>query len=107
MSMPALVSGTELNTGTMYALTPGTITAEMSLDGTSWTSATTTNNGYWSANLTGITGMSSLPIYVRLTIDTEQKTTNGMAPDGMSTDPVNTNEFATFTVTPGGSSMGN
>ena len=107
MSMPALVSGTELNTGTMYALTPGTITAEMSLDGTSWTSATTTNDGFWSADLTGISGMSSLPIYVRLTIDTEQKTTNGMAPDGMSTDPVNTNEFATFTVTPGGSSMGN
>ncbi len=105
MSMPALISGIELSSGTMYAFTPAAISVEMSLDGANWATATTDNFGYWKASLVGLTATTTIPVYVKLMVSGEQKTTNGNAADNI-TDPALTNEYATFNVTPGGSNTG-
>jgi len=95
MSFPALVDTLVLNTGTMYELTATTILVEMSTDLSSWCTATDVGNGYWSCSgLSGLMNDIEGAVFVRLSISGEQKTTNGMAAD-------NSNEYATFTVTPG------
>jgi len=105
MSFPAVDEGTILNTNSIDELTlaltftaaPMTIEASTDpdfLDGTE-VSATNTGNGYWTA--TGITGLTNDiegDIYIRMTINGTQYTTDGIA---LTTGPTS---VAKFTVTP-------
>lgn len=98
MSHVAVYENVTLNQGDMtyeYQVSP--ITVEVSTDGSSWTSATSSGDGnYMVSGLTGLTDNVQGEIYVRLTIQGEQKTTNGSAPAGDGS-----NDYAVFTVTPG------
>ena len=98
MSFPAVSLDTVLSTGTAYELTANPMTVEVSSDASTWIVATDNGSGHWST--TGIAGLvDDVPgtIYVRLTINSEQKTTDGTTPAGDGT-----NDYAQFTVTPGG-----
>jgi hypothetical protein len=98
MSFPAVDGATVLNAGGGdYELNITTMLVEVSTDGSTWISAGDDGNGYWSATgLTGLTNGATGSIYVRLSINGEQKTTDGNAASGA-------NGYATFAVTPGGS----
>jgi hypothetical protein len=95
MSHPAVSVGTVLNSGNMlYELTVSTMTVEVSTDGNNWIAATDNGNGHWSASgISGLTDDQQGTLYVRLTVNGEQKTTNGSAPAGE-------NAYATFLITP-------
>ncbi len=91
MSLPALVDGMMLND----SLSVDTIVVEVSTDAATWVTASADGNGYWTASgLDGLTAGSEGTVYVKLSVSGEQKTTNGREADG-------SNDYATFTVTPG------
>jgi len=96
MMFPKLFLNKVFNTGTAYELTANPIVVELSTDaGLSWSAMTDEDNGYW--NVTGVTGLTDgveNTFQVRVTVNSEQKTTDGLAPalDG-------TNDYATFTTT--------
>ena len=98
MSHVAVYENVTLNQGDAnyeYLVSP--IAVEVSTDGTSWTAAISAGDGNYSVSgLTGLTDNVQGEIYVRLTIQGEQKTTNGLAPAGDGT-----NDYAVFAVTPG------
>lgn len=102
MSYPAVYDGQVLNAGDAnYELTISSIEVDVSTDASTWVSANANandgGNGLWTASgLTGLTDGTEGNIYVRLTVNGEQKTTDGTTPNGDST-----NDYATFTVTPG------
>lgn len=97
MSHVAVYENVTLNPGETYELLVSPITVEVSTDGTSWVAATSSDDGnYMISGLTGLTDNQEGEIYVRLSIQGEQKTTNGLAEAGDGT-----NDYATFTVTPG------
>lgn len=74
--------------------TVDTILVEVSTDKTTWVAATDSGNGHWSAaGLTGLASGVSGSIHVRLTVNGEQKTTDGSAVGSA-------NGYQTFTVTP-------
>lgn len=96
LTFPAVrISDTLLDqNGTPWTVT--SIVVEASTDKTTWTPATDAGNGHWStAGLTGLTVGTAGKIYVRLTVNSELKTTDGLAlaADG-------SNGYQTFTVTP-------
>jgi hypothetical protein len=97
MSHPAVSVGTVLNDGDMtYELTVGSMTVEVSADGSTWFAATDNGNGHWSASgISGLTDDVQGTLYVKLTVNGEQKTTNGGAPAGNGT-----NDYGIFLVTP-------
>ncbi len=109
MSYPAVSGGTVLNDSTVpnppynpaYELPVTTMTVEVSTtptDAASWVPATDNGNGKWVAiSVAGLVGGTTGTIYVRLTIDGQQKTTDGMTPAGDGT-----NDYGMFTVTPPG-----
>lgn len=99
MSFPAVSVGTVLNSGdAMYELTVASMAVEVSTDGTNWSAATDNGTGHWSVSgISGLTNGAEGNVYVRLTVNGEQKTTTGAAPAGDGS-----NDYATFTVTPGG-----
>ncbi len=93
-SFPAVKVGSQLKdkNGTLW--TVNTITVEASTDKINWIAATDNGNGHWSVTgLTGLTSGVAGKIYVRLTVNGEQKTTDGSAAAG-------TNGYQEFTVTP-------
>jgi len=100
-SYPALssVSTTTLHDENNVAWTADPITVEASTDGATWTGATNSAGGHWSASLSsGISSMGTNTIYVRLFVGkdggaAEQKTTNGSAVSG-------SNGYQTMSVTP-------
>lgn len=95
MSYPAVSSGTTLHDEQNAAWTVNTMTVEASTDGSTWTAGTDNSGGQWIiSSLSGLTSGSTGTVYVRMTVNGEQKTTNGSAPSGA-------NGYATFTVTPG------
>jgi len=102
MSHVAVYENVTLNVGDMtyeYLVSP--IVVEVSTDGTNWTAAMSSGDGnYMVSGLTGLTDSVEGHIYVRLTIQGEQKTTNGSAPAGDGS-----NDYGTFIVTPGMSMM--
>jgi hypothetical protein len=66
------------------------MTVEVSTDKATWTAATDSGNGHWAA--AGLTlPTSGGHIYVRVTVNGEQKTVDGTAPSA-------TNGFADFTI---------
>jgi len=95
MSYPAVNTATVLNSGdATYELTVASITVEVSTDASSWSTATETANGHYAVTgLTGLTDGVQADIYVRLTVNGEQKTTDAASSAGA-------NGYATFTVTP-------
>ena len=98
MSYPAVFVGATMNSGTAYELTVASMSVEVSTDATSWTTATDNGDGHWT--VTGISGLTdgvAGTLYVRLTVNGEQKTADGAAPMGDGS-----NDYAQFTVTPGG-----
>ena len=104
MSFPAIDDGVDtttiLNAGTGDELPVASAAVEVSTDGSNWVSAVNNGSGHFSA--TGLSGMSSgveAQIRVKVTINGEQKTSDGMTPDG-GADLVTSNEFATFMITP-------
>lgn len=98
MSHPAVSVGTVLNAGTAYELNITAMTVELSTDGSTWTAAADNGAGHWSAaGVAGLTNGTQGTLYVRLTVNGEQKTTDGTAPAGNGT-----NDYGTFLVTPGG-----
>lgn len=102
MSHPAVSAGTVLNAGDMsYELNVTSMTVELSTDGSTWTAATDDGDGHWSAaGIAGLVDGEQGELYVRLTVNGEQKTTNGAAPAGDGS-----NDYGTFLVTPGGGAM--
>jgi hypothetical protein len=74
--------------------TVSTMIVEASTDKTNWVAATENGNGHWTAaGLTGLTSGVSGSIYVRVTVNGEQKSTDGTMPSGA-------NGYQTFTVVP-------
>ncbi|MCK4709485.1 MAG: hypothetical protein KAU21_12775, partial [Gammaproteobacteria bacterium] len=98
MSHAAVYQDAILNQGDInYELTVSSISVEVSTDATIWVSAIGTGDGYFSVSgLSGLTNDVEGTIYVRLTVNTEQKTTDGLQPAGNGT-----NDYGVFTVTPG------
>jgi len=98
MSHVAVYENVTLNQGdATYEYLVSPIAVEVSTDGSSWTTATSVGDGNYSVSgLTGLTDNVQGEIQVRLTIQGEQKTTNGLAPAGDGT-----NDYGVFTVTPG------
>jgi hypothetical protein len=89
MNFPA-VSGDSILTG----LTVNSMTVEASKDnGATWSSLADNKGGHWS--ISGLTGLASGgTVKVRVTVNSEQKTTDGLAVSG-------TNDSATFTIVAG------
>ena len=98
MSFPAVSVGTVLNSGdATYELTVASVVVEVSTDGTNWIATTDNGSGHWSAtSISGLTNDVAGTLYVRLTVNGEQKTADGATPAGDGT-----NDYAQFTVTPG------
>ena len=97
MSFPAVSIGTVLSS------TTGTVTSmsvEASADGgSSWVPAIDNANGHWSVpGLTGLVSGMTGTIYVKMTVNAEDKTTDGNAVSGA-------NGYATFIVKPASSGM--
>ena len=94
MSYPSVNTNTVLNAGNAYELTVASITVEVSTDASNWTTANETANGHYAVTgLTDLTDGSAGEVYVRLSVNGEQKTTDSSSVSGM-------NGYATFTVTP-------
>ncbi len=94
MNYPALYAGQVLNSGTTYELTATSVSVEVSTDASTWIAATDGGDGHWSATgITGLTDGTAGTLYVRLSVNAKQKTTDGLVSDG-------SNDYASFTVTP-------
>ena len=97
MSYPVVSMNTVLNSGDMtYELTVNSMTVEVSTNQTDWVMASDNGNGHWSASgISGLNDGTAGTLYVRMNINGEQKTTDGMTPAGDGS-----NDYAMFTVTP-------
>jgi hypothetical protein len=94
MSYPAVSAGTTLHDASNGAWIVNPITVYVSTDNATWVAATDNTGGHWTVSgLTGLTAGQTGTIYVKLTVNGEQKTTTG---DAVSA----TNGYASFTVTP-------
>lgn len=98
MSYPPVFVGTTLSSGTANELTVASMSVEVSTDATTWLPATDNGNGHWTvSDISDLTDGTAASVYVRMTINSEQKTRDGMAPMGDGS-----NDYAVFTLTPGG-----
>jgi len=97
MSHVALHENVTLNAGAMYEYLISPISVEVSTDETNWTAMFDQGDGNWTVTgLTGLTDGVQASIYIKLTIQGEQKTTNGLAEAGDGS-----NDYGVFTLTPG------
>lgn len=99
-SYPAVYESVTLDSGRemMADLDVTSMSVEMSTDGSTWIAADgSSNDGYWTATgISGLTDSTEGDIYVRMSINGVQYTTNGQTPAGDGS-----NDYATFAVTPG------
>lgn len=96
MSFPKVLTGGQLKDQNGAFWTVNSIAVEVSTDAATWFNATDSGNGHWSvAGLTGLSSGVSGKIYVKLTVNGEQKTT-----DGVAVVAGGTNGYQTFTVIP-------
>jgi len=97
MSYPGVYTGKVLNTGDIdYELSISSMSVEVSTDETNWITATDNGTGHWlAAGITGLTDATAGTIHVRLSVNGEQKTTNGAIPAGDGS-----NDYTSFTITP-------
>lgn len=97
MSFPAIYAGKTLNQGTAYELNISSMSVEVSTDGATWVAADgSSNDGYWTA--TGVAGLTDGvegSLFIRVTVNGEQKTTDGSAPAGDGS-----NDYTVVTFTP-------
>jgi hypothetical protein len=78
----------------MYELQISDIDVKMSTDQSTWVDASADGNGVWTASgLTGLINVQEGSVYVQFSVNNEQKTDDGNAPDG-------TDDVAEFVVTP-------
>lgn len=98
MDYPALASGSILNPGDAeHELSVASIGVEVSTDASNWLTASEDGGGYWTADgLSGLSNGTQGEIYVRLTVNGEQKSTDG----NPATDST---AYATFLATPASS----
>jgi hypothetical protein len=90
---------TSVSVGSVLSNPTGSVTSmtvQVSLDGGStWVAGADDANGHWSiSGLMGLVSGQTTTIYVKVTVNGQDKTTNGAAPSS-------TNAYATFLVTPG------
>lgn len=79
-SFPAVTVGSQLKDETGTAWTVNTISVQVSTDANTWVNATDSGSGHWSAaGLTGLSAGVSGKIYVKVTVNGVQKTTDGSA----------------------------
>ena len=104
MSFPAIETGATLSAGeTNYELVLSSLSVEVSANASDWITASEQGDGIWIADgISGLTNGEEATLYVRLTINGEQKTTDGMIPNAEEAASDTNNHFAKFTVTPGG-----
>lgn len=96
MSYPPVFPGASLKNEQGNAWTVDSMAVSVSTDGTTWISATSQGGGKWVANgLAGLAKDVAGTIRVRVVVNGEQKTTDGLAP---AADPAN--GHASFSVTP-------
>jgi len=96
LTFPAVKVGDSLNNETGSPWTVTSIAIEVSTDKTTWSAAIDNGAGHWTAaGLGGLTAGTAGKLYVRLTVNGEVKTTDGLplAASGL-------NGYQTFTVTP-------
>ncbi len=93
MSFPAVTTSTTLNSGKSYQLAVSTIVLEASSDATTWVTMTNDGSGIFSTTSFSLTAGTQTTLYVRATINGEQKSTDGATASG-------TNAYGTFKVTP-------
>jgi len=96
-SYPGVYAGKILNMGDLdYALTISSMSVEVSTDEINWITATDNGTGHWVADgITGLTDGTAGTVHLKLTVNGEQKTTNGAVPAGDGT-----NDYTRFTITP-------
>jgi hypothetical protein len=96
LTFPAVKIGDTLKNESGTSWTVNTITIEASTDKTTWVPAIDSGNGHWTAaGLSGLTAGAPGKIYVRLTVNGELKTVDGLA---LAADGAN--GYQTFSVTP-------
>jgi hypothetical protein len=97
MSYPAIETGLTLNAGDVdYELVIASVMVQVSSDASTWVDATEEGNGHWSAAaISGLTDNVQGILYVKLSVNGEQKTTDGNAPAGDGS-----NDYAMFSLTP-------
>jgi hypothetical protein len=97
MSYPAIETGLTLNAGDVdYELVIASVTVQVSSDASTWVDATEEGNGHWSAaGISGLTDNVQGTLYVKLSVNGEQKTTDGNTPAGDGS-----NDYAMFSLTP-------
>ncbi len=91
-SFPPVTTGASFN---MNSFTVSSIAVEFSVDGNSWSAMSDMDGGYWRIDdVAGLVDGAENTFHVRLTINGEQKTSNGSVPalDG-------SNDYAIFTTT--------
>ena len=94
MKFPAVSVGSTLHDMNNAAVPVSSMKVEVSTDKASWSSATDNGNGHWSA--AGLIGLGATGhAYVRVTVNGEQKTTDGTALSA-------SNGYADFTVSTSG-----
>jgi hypothetical protein len=99
MSFPAVTASSMLTDDTGTEWNPA-VELHASTNGTNWLAMSDDGLGDWSVDgLTGMENGTQGNIYIKLTIDGVQYTTDGVAAAGDGT-----NDYATFKITPGGSS---
>lgn len=95
-SFPAVFVGSSLKNENGAFWNVSSIAMEASTNGTDWVSGVDNGSGYWTfAGLTGLTSGVEGTIRVRLTVNGEQKSSDGALPSGI-------NGYQSFRVTPGG-----
>jgi len=92
-NFPAVSIGSMLHDQMSADMPVSSMTVEVSTDKTAWTTLTDDGNGHWSKSGLAMLSAGS-HLYVRLTVNGEQKTTDGLAVSG-------TNDSATFTIVAG------
>jgi hypothetical protein len=94
MSYPAVFEGTVLHDASGAEWTVNPIAVSVSTDGTTWVDAVDGGAGNWTVSgLSGLSSGQTGTIFVKIIINSEQKTTDGAAVNGV-------NGYAPFTVTP-------
>ncbi|GAM09727.1 hypothetical protein OR1_02007 [Geobacter sp. OR-1] len=89
---PAISSGSTLHDAMNASWTANPVTVALSTDATNWVTATDDGSGHWSN--TNVTLTAGGKLYVRLSVNGEQKTVDGLAVAG-------TNGYATFSIASG------
>jgi hypothetical protein len=81
MQFPALSSGSTLSSNTDYEIAVNSLQLQISTDKENWTTIVQESNGLWTHNQ----AIPSGNIYLKLEVNGETKTTNGLAPDETNT----------------------